>query len=298
MTAYISDEKSVELESSRQYCRQITKQQARNFYYGLALLAEPKRSALFALYAYMRHVDDLADDEDGRSPEQRLADLEQFRRWTHLAFTGQLPERGPRELWPAFSEMVRTYNLPLQIFDDAIAGQCQDVVGTTFETFEELRQYCYRVAGTVGLASIYIWGFDGGEQTEAMAVDCGVALQLTNILRDLSEDASRGRVYLSSDDLARFGLNRTDMLSRRGGDAFERLMQFEIHRAEEYFARSKPLEGLISADCRPTLNTMTGIYHRLLEKIAADPQRVMQHRISVSMVSKIIIALEATWLGS
>jgi phytoene synthase len=230
MTTEIQSANTIDLQASRQYCRQITRQQARNFYYGLALLAEPKRSALFALYAYMRRVDDLADDEDGRSPEQRLADLDQFQRDTHAAFEGNIPESDPAELWPAFADMVRTYDLPVNIFDDAIAGHCQDVRGTTFETFDELREYCYRVAGTVGLASVYIWGFDGGEKAKAMAIDRGIALQLTNILRDLSEDASRGRVYLSNDDLSQFDLTGNDVLSRKASPAFEELMRFEISR--------------------------------------------------------------------
>lgn len=285
----------IDLQTSRQYCRRITRQQARNFYYGLALLAEPKRSALFALYAYMRQLDDIADEEDGRSAEQRLADLEHFKQQTHAVFGGNIPDDGPVELWPAFADLVRTYELPARIFDDAIAGQCQDVLGTTFENFEELRQYCYRVAGTVGLASVYVWGFEGGEETEALAIDRGVALQLTNILRDLSEDAARGRVYLSDDDLGRFGLNRTDLLGRTASPAIKELMQFEIARAESFFARSRPLEGLITADCRATLTTMTTIYHRLLEKIADDPLRVLHRRISLSMASKIKIALRATW---
>ncbi|HWB53042.1 MAG TPA: phytoene/squalene synthase family protein [Tepidisphaeraceae bacterium] len=298
MTTDISSTRGGELAVSRQYCKQITRQQARNFYYGLMLLAEPKRSALFALYAYMRQLDDLADEEDGRSQEQRLADLDNFKRLTHAVFAGRVPDEGPADLWPAFADMVHTYELPLRIFDDAILGQRQDVLGTTFQTFDELYEYCYRVAGTVGLASVYIWGFEGGEKTETLAIERGVALQLTNILRDLSEDACRGRVYLSADDLTKFNLTATDVLSRTGGQAFKDLVHFEIERAENYFERSKPLEKFISADCRATLNAMTNIYHKLLEKIAADPQRVLQQRISLSMVSKIMIALEATWLGS
>jgi phytoene synthase len=283
------------LASSRLYCRQITRQQARNFYYGLALLAEPKRSALFALYAWMRHVDDLADDEDGRTPEQRLGDLENFRQATHAAFDQITPDDEPAELWPAFSDMVRTYSVPREVFDDAIAGHQQDVQGTTFQTFEQLREYCYRVAGTVGLASLYIWGFEGGENTKAMAIDRGIALQLTNILRDLSEDASRSRVYLSADDLAQFGMTRADILTRMPSESFEKLIRFEIARAESYFNSSAPLESLIQADCRATLSTMTNIYHRLLEKISTDPLRVLRQRISLSMVSKIMIAVGASW---
>lgn len=295
MTTDISSASTVSLQASRQYCRQITKQQARNFYYGLALLAEPKKSALFALYAWMRRVDDLADDEDGRTPGQRQGDLDRFQTATHAVFAGNVPDEQPGELWPAFADMVRTYELPADIFDDAIAGHRQDIAGSTFNRFDELREYCYRVAGTVGLASVYIWGFKGGEAARQMAVDRGIALQLTNILRDLNEDAARGRVYLSADDLGRFDLKAEDILVRRATPAFEQLMRFEIERAQDFFERSQPLEQLISPECRPTFNAMSEIYHRLLEKISADPMRVLHERVSLSAGSKIMIAAAAMW---
>ena len=283
------------LRDSRQYCLELTKASAKNFYYGLRLLPEPKRSAMFALYAYMRLVDDIADQEDGRSPAQRAADLDIWRAHTHDALSGRVPVdcNGDARLWSAFMDMARLYRLPARLFDDAITGQQRDLWPERFQTFEQLRQYCYQVAGVVGVASIHIWGFEGGAETESLAADRGIALQLTNILRDIREDAARGRVYLPLEDLAATGVSEEDVLRGRGGEAFRRLMRFQIERAESYYEKSRPLEGRISADARPTLAAMTDIYHRLLRKVAAEPECVLRLRVSLSVWSKLRIGWRA-----
>ena len=296
------------LAASREYCEQLTRLQAKNFYYGLKLLPEPKRSAMFTLYAYMRLVDDIADNEDGRSVAQRIEELEAWRAHTHrilewkeyasiggnsMLGSNSVADAG-RLLWPAFAEMVREYSMPRRIFDDVIAGQRQDLQPEPFDTFEQLHTYCYRVAGVVGLASIYIWGFEGGAETESLAIERGVAFQLTNILRDLREDAARGRTYLPNEDLVRMKVSEDDLKSSRGGKAFRNLMEFQIQRAEDYYAKSQPLEERIQRDSRPTLVAMTQIYHRLLKKVAVEPERVLRERVSLSLISKVMIAWRAT----
>jgi phytoene synthase len=289
------------LEASHAYCEQLTRTQAKNFYFGLKLLPEPKRSAMFSLYAYMRLVDDIADDEDGRTIRQRIDELEAWRQHTHNILDGQdytqqgngnVADAGV-QLWPAFSEMVRDYRMPRKIFDDVIAGQRQDLEPEPFETFDQLHTYCYRVAGVVGLASIYIWGFEGGAETEELAIDRGVAFQLTNILRDLREDAARGRTYLPMEDLAVMNVTEDDLRGTRGGRAFRELMQFQIDRAEAYYTKSEPLEERIQRDSRPTLVAMTQIYHRLLKKVAVEPERVLRERVSLSLISKLMIGWRA-----
>jgi len=283
------------LANSRTYCEQLTRRAARNFYYGLKLLPEPKRSAMFALYAYMRLVDDIADGDDGQSHEDRAADLEQWRQETHAVLAGHLPELDEsHDLWPAVEEMAHTYRLPAHLFDDVIAGQQQDLQFTGFETFEPLREYCYRVAGVVGLASIYVWGFEGGAETQALAVDRGIAFQLTNILRDLREDAANNRIYLPSDELAEFGVTPEDLRSARGGQRFLDLMRFQIERAESFYTRSAALDERVAADSRPTLITMTEIYRRLLRKVAQEPERVLHERVSLSLLSKLRIGWRAS----
>ena len=281
------------LAGSRAYCERLTRLHARNFYYGLKLLPEHKRSAMFAIYAYMRLVDDIADQDDGRPIAHRIAALERWRTQTHAVFQGDVPDDG-QELWPAFAEVVARYNLPHKIFDEVIEGQKQDLDFKPFETFEQLFTYCYRVAGVVGLASIHIWGFEGGDETEFLAVQRGAAFQLTNILRDLREDAARARIYLPREELATMHVREQDLYDASGGKHFLDLMRFQIARAEAFYEKSAGLERCISPDSRPTLIAMTEIYRGLLKKVACEPERVLRERVSLSLFSKLRIGWRAT----
>jgi len=282
------------LAKSRAYCTDITRRQAKNFYYGLKLLPEPKRSAMYALYAYMRLVDDIADAEDGRTKDQRIAELEHWRAMTHAALAGETIPGGESEwVWPAFGQMARQYGVPRKIFDDMIAGQRQDLEPVAIETFQQLYEYCYRVASVVGLASIYVWGFEGGVETQKLAVERGIALQLTNVLRDLQEDAGKGRVYVPSEDLRRFGVSAQELAQGQGGEKFRDLMKFQLARAQGYYQRSATLEGRVSPDSRATLWAMTEIYHGLLRKMIRDPERVLRGRVSLSVLEKLMIGWRA-----
>jgi 15-cis-phytoene synthase len=276
---------------SFQFCQAVTRQQAKNFYYGLKLLPEPRRSAMFALYAYMRAVDDIADGQAGRPVSERNKSLESWTQQTRDALAGKIPGSSP--LWPAFIDMTRRYGVPGYVFEEVIAGQKQDLDGPVFEDFEPLRQYCYRVAGVVGVASIHVFGFTGGDETIELAVRRGVAFQLTNILRDLREDALRGRVYLPRKELREAGVADQDLLIGKSGALFVDLMRRQIDRARSYYADSSQLESRVEPASRPTLSAMTDIYRGLLEKISADPARVLKRRVSLSALSKLRIAWRA-----
>jgi len=287
---------SAALASSKVYCQQLTRKSARNFYYGLKLLPQPKRGAMFALYAYMRLLDDIADGEAGQSTGQRLADLDRWAEHTRAALDGHIETTG-HPIWPAFADMAARYHVPGHIFEAVIAGQRQDLHEINLANFDELKQYCYRVAGVVGLASIYVWGFAGGAATESLAIDRGIAFQLTNILRDLREDAGRGRCYIPRDELDGLGLTLQDLGTGKQGKSvqgFEEFLKNQIRRAEHYYQRSADLEQFISRDARPTLVAMTQIYHGLLQKIAARPLRVLSERVSLSTLHKLRIAWRAT----
>lgn len=285
------------LEKSRAYCRELTKREAKNFYYGLKLLPEPKRSAMYALYAYMRLVDDIADDEsNGRTIAQRKADLDQWETLTHAAIrAGEGEAELPRGhiLWPAFAAMVKTYKVPVKLFEEMIAGQRQDLEPVAIETFQELYDYCYRVASVVGVASLYVWGFEGGEDTLKLSVERGIAFQLTNVLRDLREDSARGRCYVPREDLERFEVRAEELGAGRVTPAILELMRFEAERAESFYEKSSVLERRVRADSRPTLLAMTGIYRGILEKIAAEPGRVMTERVRLSTWHKLRIGWRA-----
>jgi phytoene synthase len=253
---------------------------------------------MYALYAYMRLLDDIADEEDGRTVDQRVDDLDGWRRLTHDVLDGRLPdgppEDGGRNVWPAVADLVRRRGVPRELFDAAIAGQRQDLERASFDTFADLHEYCYRVAGVVGLASIFVWGFLGGEETRDLAIKRGVAFQLTNILRDLRQDADNGRTYVPKEDLDRAGVGDDEIRTARGGRAFVELMRQQIDRAESYYEASADLEGRIDRDSRATLVAMTGIYRSLLRKIARDPERVLRERVSLSLLDKLRIASQAT----
>ena len=279
------------LARSREYCRNLTRAAAKNFYYGLKLLPEPRRSAMFAIYAYMRLVDDIADDD--RPYANRFQDLEAWQAKTKTAVEGHLPEGNGHLVWPAFMDAVHRFAIPPKVFDAIIAGQQQDLNPETFESFADLERYCYRVAGVVGLASVYVWGFEGGEATEALALHRGTAFQLTNILRDLREDAGRGRVYLPRHELAGHGVTLEDLRNGQGGSRFTEFMRFQIHRAEAFYVKSSPLEARVDPASRPTLIAMTRIYHGLLDKIAARPGRVLSERVSLSLFAKLRIGWTA-----
>ena len=287
------------LAQSRDYCGDLTRREARNFYYGLKLLPEPKRGAMYALYGYMRLVDAIADDDaQRRTLAQRRADLDQWEAQTRQALAaaagdGALP--GGHPVWPAFADMVRTYRVPAQVFADMIAGQRQDLEPVTMPTFAALHEYCYRVASVVGVASLYVFGFDGGEDTLKLGVDRGIAFQLTNILRDLREDAAppRRRCYLPADDLAQFGVTAEGLARGEAERGFPELMAHQVKRAREFYERSAALEGRVHADARPTLAAMTGIYRGILERIAARPEAVLRGRVRLSTWAKLRIGWQA-----
>jgi len=287
------------LAQSRDFCRNLTRREARNFYYGLKLLPEPKRSAMYALYGYMRLVDDIADDDaHQRTLAQRRADLDQWEAQTRQALAaaagaGELPAGHP--VWPAFAHMVRAYGVPAKIFADMIAGQRQDLEPVTMGTFAALHEYCYRVVSVVGVASLDVFGFEGGDDTLKLGVDRGIAFQLTNILRDLREDAAppRRRCYLPADELAQFGVTAEGLARGEAERGFPDLMAFQAKRAREYYERSAALEGRVQADARPTLAAMTGIYREILERIAGDPAAVLRGRVRLNAWAKLRIGWKA-----
>ena len=286
------------LKKSRDYCHDLTRHAARNFYSGLKLLPTAKREAMYALYAYMRLVDDIADGEGpGHDPARRNADLDQWEAHTRQAVAAADGYTQPPRVhivWPAFVEMIRTYHVPPKVFQDMIAGQRQDLEGVHIPDFAALRDYCYRVASVVGVASLYVFGFEGGEATLKLSVDRGIAFQLTNILRKTcAEDSARGGCYLPENELADTKVTPESIAHGKDSPEFRQLMKFQIDRARDFYERSAPLEMLVHADARPTLEAMTSIYRGVLEKIASRPKAVLKGRVGLSTLAKLRIAWRA-----
>lgn len=291
-----------DLAASAAYCRRLTRKSAKNFYYGLKLTPEPKRSAMYAVYAWMRTADDLADQAGGAS--EKIKRLEVFRRKT-LALTDPVEaarntaDSGHELIWPAVQKAVLDFRIPDCYLQAMIDGQLVDQRRVRYDTFEQLYSYCYQVASVVGLVCITVWGYSGGAQTQKLAEHRGVGLQLTNILRDLVEDAHRDRVYLPGAELQRYGYDSDtlakQLVSGQVGGSFEDLIADQVDRARHYYDLSAGLEDQIESACRPTSWAIVEIYRRLLEKIARNPRSVLTGTVRLRKVEKLRVALAAAW---
>lgn len=280
------------LEDAVRHCRDITRRCARNFYYGLKLLPEPRRSAMFTIYAWMRSADDLVDASGGNREEATRA-VHLFRAQTQAALDGRVVDENP--LWLALASVAQAYKLPADQFHAAIDGQLDDLGQAEYETFDDLRAYCERVGSSVGLICLEIWGYRDAT-ARSLAVDRGIAFQLTNILRDVAEDFDAGRVYLPRTDFARHGLTPRSLRAWSDAGACQRMIHEQIDRAAEFYARSAGLDSLITPDCRPALWAMTSIYRGLLQKMRRSPaQVVLGRRVRLNSFRKAAIAIRARW---
>jgi 15-cis-phytoene synthase len=272
------------IEQSYRYCRSVARSRARNFYYSFLLLGGQQRKAMCALYAFMRYCDDLSDE-----PGASRAVLERWRAETEEALEGRF---SGHPVWPAFHHTVRRFGIPHQYFRDMIDGVTSDLEPRRFATFDQLYRYCYQVASVAGLATIHIFGFDT-RSALPLAEKCGVAFQLTNILRDIAEDAANGRVYLPSEDLRRFGVSEEELAGGAGGPRLVELLRFEADRARAYYRESEPLLELIHPRSRPALWALIAIYSGLLERIERRGYDVFSRRVRLSALNKSWIVARA-----
>jgi phytoene synthase len=276
----------VEPSTAYQYCERIVHTRARNFSYGIRLLPAPKRQALSAVYAFARQIDDIGDD--GGPAEARLEQLARMRE--HLA---DLDNARSDPVLIALADAARRLPIPLDAFTELIDGCEADVRGVTYETFDDLVFYCRCVAGTVGRLSLGVFGTGRPDVAVPLADALGVALQLTNILRDIREDRLTGRIYLPKEDLAHFGCT----LELNGSGAFadppdriRDLISFQAARAHEWYDKGLGLLPLIDRRSGSCVAAMAGIYRRLLRRIAADPVRAVNTRTSLPTWEKALVA--------
>lgn len=267
------------LSESYGFCQRIARSRAKNFYYSFLLLSREQRNAMCAIYAFMRYCDDISEGE-GAS----LQAIERWRADLDLALQGQY---GANLLWPAFHDTVERYKIPHEYFYDMIAGVSSDLQPKQLQTFDELYHYCYQVASVVGLTIIHIFGFESPEALK-LAEKCGIAFQLTNILRDVREDRENGRIYLPEEDIRRFGADLSVHDER-----FVKLMAFEAARARAYYDESRPLIGLVHPRSRPSLWALIEIYSRLLTRIERSNFNVLDKRIRVPTWEKLSILAAA-----
>ncbi|HLY17256.1 MAG TPA: phytoene/squalene synthase family protein [Bryobacteraceae bacterium] len=272
------------LAASYAHCRGVARRRARNFYYSFVLLSRPRRDAMCAVYAFMRYCDDLSDEPG--------ANRESIDRWRAALDDALAGRTDAHPVLPAFHDTVSRYRIPPRYFHEMIDGVSSDLEPRRFENFDQLYRYSYQVASTAGLTTIHILGFDS-DQALPLAEKCGIAFQITNILRDIREDAGRGRIYLPAEDLARFGVSEDHLRAGRRTPEFIDLMDFEVTRARTYYHESKPLVGLVDRRSRASLAALIAIYSRLLDRIERSNYDVFSHRVSLSAWEKSGIVLRA-----
>lgn len=276
------------LAESYDACRKLTQKTAHNFHFAFLTLPHAKYDAMCALYAFMRITDDLGDDLS-QPLEVRREALGAWRENVQRALEG---DTSGHPILPAFAEMVRTHALPWEYLNAVLTGVERDLAPVRIENFAELSDYCYHVAGAVGICCIHIWGFTD-EEALPIAADCGFALQMTNILRDVAEDWSLGRIYIPAEDFRRFGYTVEDLDRRVLDERFRDLMRFEADRARSSYRRAERLYAWLEPVGRPILRAMLEIYGGLLEEIEKHNYDVYSRRISLPKWKKLWIASRA-----
>jgi 15-cis-phytoene synthase len=286
-----------QIDMAYSVCRHIARSAAKNFYYGFVVLPRRKRNAISAVYAFMRRCDDIADDNT-LSPEDRQNKLAEWLDKVHRALAAQ-PTDDPVLL--ALTDAQRTYQIPIGLLDQLAFGTAADLdfrpaessanapLVARYRTFEELRQYCYGVASVVGLVCIRIFGYRD-PAAEALAERCGLAFQLTNIIRDVKEDVAMGRIYFPQEDLAQCGVSVSDLATPNVDAARVRpLLAMEADRARDCYRAGEELIPLVNEDSQPALWVLITIYRRLLEKIAVKQYDVFSERIRLTAREKVTV---------
>jgi phytoene synthase len=282
------------LAESYAVCRAIAKKEAKNFYYAFVALTAPRRNAICAIYAFMRQADDLADDELLTREERRKRLSAWIADWRGVCHGGD----SSNPVFLAVRDAVERFQIPLQLLDELVAGVTMDLehdasgAPDTYATFAELYRYCYLVASVVGLVCIRIFGYTD-PRAEKLAEETGIAFQLTNILRDVAEDAARNRVYLPLEDLAAHGVALESLLHRNATakpTADERALLASVaERAENYYQSADKLLPLIDRESRPALRVLVAIYYALLKRIDRADYNVFTQRASVPTAQKLSI---------
>ncbi len=276
-----------DLTRSYRYCRDVARKRAGNFYYSFVVLPREKSNAMCAMYAFMRYCDDIADDPGVN--KDRVVMLEKWRESLERAARG---DYGDSLILPAFHDAMTKFSVPLEYFHQLIDGAGMDMFVDRYRTFDELYDYCYKVASVVGLVCIHIFGFDTPIAKE-YAEHLGIAFQLTNILRDIKEDATMGRIYIPEEDLWAFDYSAQDLLNRVRDDRFYKLMAFEVLRARCYYKSAVPLMTLVHESGRAGLFAMIKIYSGILDRIERRQYDIFASRISLTRTQKMSIAARA-----
>ena len=285
-------------------CRGIARRAAKNFYYGFMVLPSDKRNALSAVYAFMRHADDIAD-EPGADPQQKRQKLEDWLGAAKAVFNGRATDD---PVLMALGDAQKNFKIAPELFEKLVYGTSLDLEipatpgqpAMVCQTFEDLKHYCYYVASVVGLVCIRIFGYEDSK-AEFLAEDCGLAFQLTNIIRDVREDAAMGRIYIPEEDLARANLTAANFAATTLADPAQAqqlrpALEYEAERARKYYESAKWLMELIDEDSRAALWVLVEIYSRLLRKITERNYDVLTERVRLTTWEKLKVLARGFWL--
>ena len=280
----------IDVEIGYQESRDITRREAKNFYYAFLTLPQERRRAIYVAYAFCRYCDDAVDTAE--SVDQKMATLESLHASLNDAYTGRTSD----PLFLALADVADRHDIPEEYFKQVIHGVESDLTKVRYQDFEELRSYCYQVASVVGLICLQIFGYKDDSAREH-AIDLGLAMQLTNIARDIQEDLGLGRIYLPQDEIARFGYSEEALEAGIVNESFIDLMRFQAQRARGYFDSGFKLLPYLSPRSRACPAVMGQLYSKVLQRIEEAEFDVFQHRISLSKTEKLRVTAQ-TWFTS
>jgi 15-cis-phytoene synthase len=297
-------EHPLQLRAAYGVCRHIARSAAKNFYYGFLVLPARKRDALSAVYAFMRHADDISDDPSIPAPQRR----ERLDEWINALRRVVAGESTDDPVLFALADSQKVYKIPMELLEKLVYGTAMDVplqgipkplpdgksAELHYDTFDQLYDYCYHVASVVGLICIRIFGYRD-PRAERLAEQTGVAFQLTNIIRDVKEDAEMGRVYLPKEDLTRFGVAAQSLANGSAAASLRPVLEFEAERARQFYRAADELLPLVDEESQPALWTLVEIYRRLLKRIAARNYDVFSERVRLSTAEKLTVLGKGFW---
>jgi len=275
-------QRSTNLEQAYTFCENVTKRNAKNFYYAFRTLPHDKRQAIYTVYAFCRYCDDLADNM--QPVEDRDRKLYQIKREIQSIYQSESDSL----TLTALADVSRNFGIPNSYFIELVDGMLLDVHFKRINTFQELYNYCYKVSSIVGLICIEIFGYNS-PKAKKYAVDLGIAMQLTNILRDVKEDSKLNRIYLPCEEIREYGYSDKALMSGERSISFKRLMNFQVVRAREYFNNASYLIPLLSPETRPCVTVLYEIYNTILDRIEKSGYNIFDERISLTIMEKIFL---------
>ncbi len=291
----IDELESDQLKAAYAECRSITRYHAKTFYMATRFLPNHKQRGIFAIYSLCRYIDDLVDEAEDLVEQEKLSRQDIRRRldsWKQKLQDTYDGRDHDNAILIAFSDVLKRYHIPIEMPFELMEGVCMDLFKNRYETFDELYDYSFKVASIVGLMTSQVFGYESREAL-GYAVDLGIAMQLTNILRDVGEDLRRDRIYLPKEDLDRFGVTEQDLFDYSLNKQVTDLLRFEINRTRRYYNRSDKGIQLLSADSRLPVYLARQNYSRILDKIEANDYNVFDHRAYLNATEKLFILPQA-----